>query len=91
MKEICIRKHCKECHEQVKCFGCKVHNYILIKSDTTSNIYKCSKCGSKIRLSKKNACCECIYKCKGKVISEIDKEKGIYKKCNKFNKGGKED
>lgn len=89
MKEICIRKHCKECPEQAKCFGCETHNYILIKQESTSNLYKCSKCGDKLRLDKNNACCECIYTCKGKVKSVIDK--GIYMKCNKFNKGGKED
>ncbi len=89
MKEICIRKHCKECPEQARCFGCETHNYILIKQDSTSNLYKCSKCGDILRLDKNNACCQCIYKCKGKVKSVIDK--GIYMKCNNFNKGGKED
>lgn len=89
MKEICIVKKCKGCPEQMKCFGCEVHNYILIKSETTRNIYKCSKCGDILRLDKNNACCQCIYNCKGKVKSVIDK--GVYMKCNKFNKGGKED
>lgn len=91
MKGICIRNHCKECREQVKCFGCETHNYILIKSETTSNLYKCSKCGDKLRLNKDNICCECIYNCKGKVKSEIDKGKGIYTKCNKFNNGEKDE
>lgn len=91
MEEICIRKHCKGCPGQIRCFGCDTHNYILINSDTTSNLYKCSKCGDRLRLNKSNPCCECIYKCKGKVVNETDKTKGIYKICNKFNKGGKED
>lgn len=89
MEEICIRKHCKECPEQARCFGCETHNYILIKQDSTSNLYKCSKRGDILRLDKNNACCQCIYSCKGKVKSVINK--GIYMKCNKFNKGDKED
>ncbi len=91
MKEICMKKKCKDCKEQLKCFGCKIHNYILINQDTTTNTYKCSKCGDIIRLNKDNMCCSCINRCKGKVTNIIDKDKGIYKICNKFNKGGKED
>lgn len=91
MKEICMRRKCKECKEQLKCFGCEIHNFILIKEGVITNTYKCSKCGDIIRLNKSNACCECIYKCKGKVTNEIDKDKGIYKICNKFYKGGIED
>ncbi len=89
MKDICLRKHCKECQEQVRCFGCENHNYILIKSESTSNLYKCSHCGNKLRLNKNNSCCECINKCKGKVKPVVDK--GIYQKCNMFNKGDRED
>ena len=44
-----------------------------------------------LKLDKKNPCCECIHKCKGKVKAEIDKQNNIYKICNNFNKGGKED
>lgn len=91
MKGICIRNHCKECHEQTKCFGCENHNYILIKSETTSNLYKCSKCGDKLRLNKNDICCECIYNCKGKVRSEIDKDKQTYKICNRFSNGEKDE
>ena len=91
MKEICVKRKCKDWKEQLKCFGCETHNFILIKQDTTTNTYKCSKCGDIIRLNKNNACCECVYNCKGKVTNEINKDKGIYKICNKFYKGGKED
>jgi hypothetical protein len=90
VSELCLKYKCKECPGQVKCVGCE-HNYILIKQETVSNLYKCSKCGNKLRLNKNNVCCECINNCKGKVKSEIDKENNIYRKCNKFNKGGKED
>lgn len=88
MKEICIVKKCKGCPEQLKCFGCEVHNYILIKQETTRNIYKCSKCGDMLKLDKKSPCCECINKCKGQVSPIVDK--GIYQKCNRFNRGDKE-
>lgn len=91
MKEICIRNHCHVCPEQIKCFGCRTHNYILIKADTSSNLYKCSKCGNKLRLNKNNPCCECVNKCKGKVTAKIDKDKGIYQKCNSFNNGESKD
>ena len=49
----CIVRKCKNCPEQVRCFGDVVceHNYILIKSETTTAVYKCSKCGKKIRKS----------------------------------------
>lgn len=90
VSELCLKYKCKECPGQVKCYGCE-HNYILIKKETASNLYKCTKCGNKLRLNKNNTCCECINNCKGKVKSEIDKENNIYRKCNKFNKGGKED
>ena len=86
VKEICLIFKCKDCPEQQRCCGCG-HNYILIKTETNSNIYKCSKCGYKLRLNKDNPCCECIYHCKGKVKNEINKEKDIYRICNKFNKG----
>ena len=72
-----------------KMFGCKNHNYILIKQDTTRNIYKCSKCGDKLKLNKDNICCVCINTCKNKVQSVIDKKRKIYKKCNNYNKGVK--
>lgn len=88
MKAICIVKKCKECPEQIKCFGCEVHNYILIKQETTRNVYKCSKCGDMLKLDKNNSCCVCINKCKGQVSPAIGK--GIYQKCNKFNRGDKE-
>ena len=52
VKELCLEYHCKECPGQKRCFGCE-HNYILIKADTGSNVYKCSKCGKKTRLNKK--------------------------------------
>lgn len=90
VSELCLKYKCKECPGQVKCYGCE-HNYILIKRETVTNLYKCTKCGNKLRLNKNNVCCECINNCKGKVKSEIDKENNIYRKCNKFNKGGKED
>lgn len=90
MKEICIRKKCKECPEQEICFGCESHNYILIKSDTSMNTYKCSKCNDILRLYKNDMCCTCINKCKGKVKSEINKDKGTYKTCNSYNNGDKE-
>lgn len=54
MNERCIVRKCKDCSEQIRCFGdvgCE-HNYILIKSETTTSVYKCSKCGKKIRESK---------------------------------------
>ena len=89
VNELCLVFKCKECPEQRSCYGCE-HNYILIQADTGTNIYKCSKCGHKIRLNKDNPCCECIYKCKGEVTSVIDKDKGIYKVCNRFNNGEKE-
>lgn len=88
MKDICMIKKCNVCREQTKCFGCEVHNYILIKQDTTRNIYKCSKCGDILKLDKKNPCCVCINKCKGKVSPVVGK--GIYQKCNRFNRGDKE-
>lgn len=88
--ERCMVKFCKDCPGQINCFGCE-HNYILIKSESMSNVYKCSHCGNKLRLNKNNSCCECIHKCKGKVKTEIDKQNNIYKICNNFNKGGKED
>ena len=90
VSELCLKFKCKDCPEQTKCFGCE-HNYILIKSESMSNVYKCSHCGNKLRLNKNNSCCECIHKCKGKVKTEIDKQNNIYKICNNFNKGGKED
>ncbi len=88
MKPICIMKKCHVCPEQIKCFGCEVHNYILIKQETTRNIYKCSKCGDMLKLDKKNPCCVCINKCKGQVSPVVGK--GIYQKCNRFNRGDKE-
>lgn len=88
VSELCLKYKCKECPEQVKCCGCE-HNYILIKSESTSNLYKCSHCGNKLRLNKNNVCCECINLCKGKVTSIIDKQNNKYKICNNFNKGGK--
>lgn len=30
VSELCLKYKCKECPEQVKCYGCE-HNYILIK------------------------------------------------------------
>lgn len=90
VSDLCLKFKCKDCPEQTKCFGCE-HNYILIKSESMSNVYKCSHCGNKLRLNKNNSCCECIHKCKGKVKEVIDKENNIYKICNNFNKGGKED
>lgn len=51
VKELCLRFHCKDCPEQKRCFGCE-HNYILIKVETMTKIYKCSKCGQKIRRNK---------------------------------------
>ena len=51
MKERCLVKKCKDCPEQEICFGCE-HNYILIKPETTTDVYKCSKCGKKIRRAK---------------------------------------
>ena len=51
MKARCLVKKCKDCPEQEICFGCE-HNYILIKLETTTDVYKCSKCGKKIRKSK---------------------------------------
>lgn len=91
MKEICMRNKCHVCREHLKCFGCETHNYILIKRETTSNVYKCSHCGDKLRLNKSNPCCECINTCKGKVNPIIDKDKGTYQKCNKFSRGDKDD
>lgn len=91
MKEICMKRKCKDCKEQLICFGCETHNFILIKEGVTTNTYKCSKCGDIIRLNKDNMCCSCINRCKGKVTNNIDRSKGIYKICNSFNKGGKED
>lgn len=85
VSELCLKFKCKDCPEQIKCCGCE-HNYILIKSETVSNLYKCSYCGNKLRLNKNNVCCECINTCKNKIQSVIDKEKGIYKKCSKFEK-----
>lgn len=90
VSELCLKYKCKDCPEQIKCVGCE-HSYILIKRETTSNIYKCSKCSQKLRLDKNNACCECIYKCKGKVKNEVNKEKSIYKICNNFNNGSDKD
>lgn len=91
MEKICIVKKCNVCPEQMKCFGCEKHNYILIKQESTSNLYKCSKCGNKLRLNKDNTCCECVNTCKGKVKAVIDKEKGIYQKCSNFSRGDKEE
>lgn len=88
VNELCLKYKCKECPEQLRCVGCE-HNYILIKQETTSNLYKCSKCGNKIRLNKDDACCDCVNTCKGKVQAIIDKSKGIYQKCSRFNKGEK--
>lgn len=51
MEEICIRKKCKDCPKQIICFGCE-HNYILIKTGTATNEYKCTRCGRKIRRNK---------------------------------------
>ena len=89
MKTICIMKKCRGCPEQLKCFGCEVHNYILIKQETTRNIYKCSKCGDMLKLDKNNPCCECINKCKGHVSPIV--ERGKYQKCNRFNKGERQE
>lgn len=91
VNELCLVFKCNVCPEQMKCFGCETHNYILIKQETTSNLYKCSKCGDRLRLDKDNVCCECVNSCKGKVQAVVDKEKGIYQKCNSFSKGDKEE
>lgn len=86
MKEICIVKFCKDCPEQVNCFGCE-HNYILVKAETSTNLYKCTKCGNKVRLSKKSDCLQCIWNCKGEVETGwIDKKNGVYRMCGKFRK-----
>ena len=85
VSELCLVFKCKDCPEQLRCCGCK-HNYILIKVETNSFIYKCSRCGYKIRLNKDNPCCECIRSCKGRVKPIIDKEKGIYEICSGFTR-----
>lgn len=90
VSELCLKYKCKECPGQVKCYGCE-HNYILIKRETVTNLYKCTKCGNKLRLNKNNTCCECINSCKNKIRSVIDKEKGIYKKCSGFEKEKEEE
>jgi len=46
--ELCLKYKCKDCPKQISCCGCE-HNYILIKRETNTNLYKCSKCGRKIR------------------------------------------
>ena len=46
-----INKKTKNNLEKEIFFICE-HNYILIKSETVTNVYKCSKCGKKIRKSK---------------------------------------
>ena len=51
MNILCLKFKCHACPEQEKCFGCE-HKYILIKQETTTEVYKCSKCGKKIRRAK---------------------------------------
>lgn len=48
VSELCLRNHCKDCPEQRRCFGCE-HNYILVKVETMTKVYKCSKCGDRKR------------------------------------------
>lgn len=90
VNELCLVFKCKECPEQLRCVGCE-HNYILIRQETTSNLYKCSKCGDRLRLDKDNVCCECINSCKGKVQTIVDKEREIYQKCSNFSKEDKKE
>ena len=85
VRVLCLKYKCKDCPEQKVCFGCE-HIYILIKAESATNLYKCSKCGNKLRLDKKNPCCECINSCKGKITNVINNKDKIYKICNQFQK-----
>jgi len=84
LNELCIRRQCKTCPNQRKCFRVCEHNYILVKENTQTNTYKCIKCGSKITLTKDDICITCVKSCKGKIKTPSINGTGKTKLCSGF-------